>query len=85
VAIGGLKGCRLRNVTVPDDVSIAGYDDIELAKYVTPSLTTIQQPREKMGQLATQLILSLLQGESGHSYKLPPILVKRESTGRPSE
>ena len=80
VAVGGLQACRQNAVTVPGDISIAGFDDIVLAKYITPSLTTVRQPREEMGRLATELILSLLEGDPGQSYKLSPKLVKRDST-----
>ena len=80
VAVGGLQACRQHAVTVPGDISIAGFDDIVLAKYITPSLTTVRQPRDEMGRLATELILSLLEGDPGQSYKLSPKLVKRDST-----
>ena len=80
VAVGGLQACRQNAVTVPGDISIAGFDDIVLAKYITPSLTTVRQPRDEMGRLATELILSLLEGDPGQSYKLSPKLVKRDST-----
>lgn len=86
-AIGLLSECRRRAVRVPDDLSVVGFDDIETARLVTPTLTTVAQPRRALGQTATTSLLRLVDGpgdEEGvdkHIY-LSCKLVMRESTGR---
>ena len=51
-AVGALLACRELGITVPIQVSIVGFDDVELAQYVTPPLTTMHQPKLRLGQLA---------------------------------
>ena len=62
-AISLLKACYNYGLTLPQDLSIVGFDDIEMALYVTPALTTIHQPRLRLGQGAIQMVLDLLNGE----------------------
>ncbi len=80
VAVGALLACKDRGLDVPGDLSIVGFDDIELARYMTPPLTTIQQPRVRLGNLATQLLLDLLAGRAVQNHVLPPQLIERAST-----
>ena len=49
-----------KGLRVPDDVSVIGFDDIPQASLIRPALTTIRQPLEKMGRVATQMLLELL-------------------------
>jgi LacI family transcriptional regulator/LacI family repressor for deo operon, udp, cdd, tsx, nupC, and nupG len=84
VAIGLLMACRQQGLIVPDQLSIAGFDDIEPATYVIPSLTTIAQPRLALGQMAMNMTLDLLKGQPVQDQVLPCELVVRESTGRRS-
>jgi DNA-binding LacI/PurR family transcriptional regulator len=79
-AIGMLAGCHEHGVEVPRDLSIIGFDGINIAGCVTPPLTTIQQPRVELGRLATQVMLDLLQNRPGASHTLLPALVLRNST-----
>lgn len=60
MAIGLIRGLQEANVRVPEDVSVIGYDDIDLDDYVTPRLTTIHQPIYDMGVWAGQMIMSRL-------------------------
>ncbi|MCA9797587.1 MAG: LacI family DNA-binding transcriptional regulator, partial [Candidatus Eremiobacteraeota bacterium] len=80
VAIGAMKACTDLGVKVPEELSIIGFDDIEMASYVRPGLTTFSQPRYEMGRAATEMMMALLAG------KTPPAparflgkLVERES------
>lgn len=57
VAVGGLKACSAAGVRVPNDMSIVGCDDIELASLVTPELTTIAVPARELGARAARLLL----------------------------
>lgn len=81
MAIGGMKAFTEKGIKVPEDISIIGYDDILLSKYMTPALTTIHQPKYDMGSLAARLILRVLNGESvdNRQYTLDTSLVVRET------
>ncbi|MBL8700859.1 MAG: LacI family DNA-binding transcriptional regulator [Alphaproteobacteria bacterium] len=62
IAAGALLACQRRGVRVPERVAIAGFDDIEIARLVTPALTTIRVPRLQIGQTAAAMILARLAG-----------------------
>lgn len=80
MAIGGLQAFKEYGIKVPEDVSVVGFDDIELAQYVRPALTTVMQPKYERGALAAHLIFQMLEGENIESYyKLPTRLVSRDS------
>lgn len=79
-AIGLLMACHQQNIAVPQNLSIVGFDDIEPAIYVTPPLTTIRQPRLKLGQLAMRMVLDLLEEKIVQDQLLACELVVREST-----
>ena len=80
VAIGVLIACHKRGIAVPQELSVIGFDDIRLASYVTPSLTTIHQPKIALGHLATEVMLDLLQKRPVQNHVLQPTLVIRAST-----
>jgi len=80
VAIGVLMACQRQGIAVPQELSIVGFDDIRMASYVTPPLTTIHQPKVQLGRLAMQVLLDLLQNRPGHNHLLAPALVFRAST-----
>ncbi|GHO56475.1 LacI family DNA-binding transcriptional regulator [Ktedonobacter robiniae] len=80
IAIGMLTACHEKGIAVPQDLSIIGFDDIQIASCMTPPLTTIHQPRVELGRLATQVMLDLLSGHPGKNHSLPPSLVLRGST-----
>lgn len=68
---------------VPDEVSVVGMDDIALARYACPPLTTIRQPFSEMGRIAVQEVLSLIEDPTPHhqTVLLTPELITRSSTG----
>ncbi len=83
MAIGGLKAFEESGISVPDDVSVIGYDDIQLAEYVNPPLTTIKQPKSEAGSLAAHLLFQILGGESvKQSYMLTTEMMERASAGK---
>ncbi len=84
VAVGMLIACRERGIAVPEQLSVAGFDDIDIAHFVSPQLTTVHQPRQQLGQLAMQMVLNLLNGKSAHNKTLPCKLVVRQSTATPA-
>jgi LacI family transcriptional regulator len=81
VAIGALQACRESGRRVPEDMAIVGYDDVPMALWVTPPLTTLRAPCEEMGRLATlQLIKRMLGSVEGcESVVLTPELIVRAS------
>jgi LacI family transcriptional regulator len=81
MALGVMDAVRSRGLRIPDDVSIVGFDDIPQSAVVRPALTTVNQPLEKMGRVATQMLLDLLRQpdkEVGR-IELPTELVIRDS------
>jgi DNA-binding LacI/PurR family transcriptional regulator len=83
LAIGAMLACRSAEMPVPEAISVIGYDDIPAAQYVTPALTTIQQPRFRLGELAMQMLLDLLADRPITSAMVAPTCVIRQSTGKP--
>ncbi|EFL52557.1 transcriptional regulator, LacI family [Solidesulfovibrio fructosivorans JJ]] len=82
MAIGAMGALRAFGLTVPQDVSVVGFDDVTFASYVTPRLTTIRQPVYEMGRLAAKVALDALEGgDAGPRHLiLEHELVVREST-----
>ena len=81
MAIGGLRYAASKPVRVPEDLAIVGFDDIELAEFVTPGLTTIRQRRYEMGQTAVEMLIGmLLRNEQPAGRVLAPELIIRQST-----
>ena len=69
-------------IRVPEDVSITGFDDTDLAAGISPSLTTIRTPRSEMARLTAQNLLDSFRGQKPRSMELKVELVVRESSGR---
>jgi len=83
LAIGALRAIRDLGLNVPQDVSLVGYDNIPLARYLVPRLSTASKDGEKMGREAVRLLLARLQDPDRPRQKirLPARLILRESTG----
>jgi LacI family transcriptional regulator len=79
MAAGVLRALREAGLRVPEDISVIGYDDIPLAKFLYPLLTTIRQPLTDMGQAAADIALARLNGQETEVRKFEPQLVIRES------
>lgn len=79
-----LRLLRKANISVPRDISVVGFDDIETASIVHPSLTTVHQPIDKMVDLGAKMLLNYMNGESEKESQmvLKPWLIERESTGK---
>lgn len=85
-AVGALDAARVAGLRVPEDVSIVGYDDIPLARWVTPRLTTVHQPLKRMGEEAARLVIRLSDETPATTPRmdLATSLVVRESTAPPA-
>jgi LacI family transcriptional regulator len=86
MAIGALKALRAVGLKVPQDIALIGFDDIPIASLIEPSLTTVRQPIERMGSMAADLLLNLLQSSLEeevlpHRIILPTELIVRNSCG----
>jgi DNA-binding LacI/PurR family transcriptional regulator len=83
-AIGSIRALQEAGLRVPDDVSVVGFDDIQIAVHTMPSLTTVRQPLQKMGELAARTLLSRIEGRDGFVQEITvePDFVVRRSTGR---
>lgn len=84
-AVGALRAARAAGLDVPGDVSIVGFDDIELASWTDPPLTTVRQPTDAMGRWAVERLARALRGGNGADghVTLEPELVIRGSSGPP--
>ncbi|MGW1054690.1 LacI family DNA-binding transcriptional regulator [Streptomyces sp. NPDC002521] len=84
-ALGVLEAARLRDLRVPHDLSVVGYDDVPLAQWSSPALTTVHQPLREMAEGATQMLLRLRSQEPvATRLELATSLVVRQSTAAPS-
>ncbi len=82
-AIGAIRALHDGGLSVPNDVSVIGFDDLTVASYFVPSLTTIRQPLTQMGATAATMLLKKIRGEHTESVvKIEPELMVRESTGK---
>ena len=80
VAIGAMRALQEAGRKIPDDISIVGFDDMPLAGYVSPALTTVQQDAEIGAEGLVRGIVGLIEGEPVESTLMAPKLVVRDST-----
>ena len=82
IALGTYAACRELGLRIPEDISIAGYDDHAVAQLVDPPLTSIRWATERIARLAVKLALGAVEdAEIERSTIVPPVLVERRSTG----
>ncbi len=86
LAFGVYRALRRAGLRIPDDVALVGYDDVDFAADWAVPLTSVRQPIDQLGSVATQLLFEHMTGQSEHMHRqivLQPELVVRESSGRP--
>lgn len=85
MAMGFIRAVKDAGLRVPDDVSVAGFDDIEFARYFDPALTTMHQPRAELGRIAAENMVARMAGRGGAPMRtrLKCTLVVRDSTAAP--
>ncbi|WP_053716851.1 LacI family DNA-binding transcriptional regulator [Saccharothrix sp. NRRL B-16348] len=83
LAVGALQAAHDRGLRVPADLSVAGFDDIDLSRATRPALTTVRQPLQEMGRIAVTQLMRILDGHRPEALhlELSTTLVVRESTG----
>lgn len=81
-AIGAIRAIQEKGLRVPQDISVMGFDDIPGAAFYSPSLTTVRQPLNRMGEVAAQSLLERIEGKRDYPAEIAiePELVIREST-----
>ncbi|MEQ4454166.1 ribose operon transcriptional repressor RbsR [Kosakonia sp. YIM B13605] len=81
MAVGAYQALYQAGLKIPEDMAIVGYDDIELARYMTPPLTTIHQPKDELGELAIDVLIHRIAepGLQQQRLQLTPILMERGS------
>lgn len=87
MAIGAMSALHDKGLEIPADVSVTGFDDVKLAQFVVPALTTVHVDFRSSGQIAIERLLELIESSSVHhrSQPVPQTLTVRDSTGRAPE
>jgi LacI family transcriptional regulator len=80
-AVGALRELRDRGLRVPDDVSITGFDNVKLAQFCDPPLTTVHIPRDEIGRTICECLMNDEKELRAHEFVIDPELVLRDSTG----
>jgi LacI family transcriptional regulator len=85
IAIGAIEAATEMGLSVPADLSVVGFDDLDLSRVVTPRLTTVRQPLEEMARMGVELLIRLIEGREIHTLhiELATELVLRGSTAPP--
>jgi DNA-binding LacI/PurR family transcriptional regulator len=83
-AIGAIRAFHEAGLRVPEDISVVGFDDIQGAEFLHPSLTTVRQPLRLMGEIAAKTLIERIEGRKNHLHEVAvkPELIVRESTGK---
>ncbi|MGQ8363907.1 LacI family DNA-binding transcriptional regulator [Glaciecola sp. 1036] len=81
IAMGSIRALRTKGLKVPEDVSVAGYDNIQISEFASPPLTTVHQNTLLAGELLVQNLLKMINKESVDDILMAPELIVRESCG----
>lgn len=82
MAIGALSVAAKHGLNVPEDLSIMGYDDLQLAQMVNPSLTTVRQPLHDIGKIASEKLIAMIESEDDISSMIVPHSIVERQTVR---
>lgn len=81
IAIGVLRALRDSNITIPEEIAVVGFDNVPVASFATPALTTVKQDTILAGEILVDSLLKLIAGEKVEHYLMPVDLVVRQSCG----
>src|SRR4029077_13734609 len=83
MAVGALREIRERELRVPQDVSVTGFDNVKLSEFCYPALTTVHIPRDRIGHLICESLLAKSENTAAgdHEMVIDPEFVLRDSTG----
>ena len=79
IAIGVIKALKERNIAIPQDISVVGYDDISIARFTTPPLTTVQQDTNLAGELLVETLVDRIKGNQVENKVMAPTVIVRNS------
>ena len=82
VAIGAANTLLNQGVQIPRDLSVAGFGNVLVSEFFRVPLTTVRQPKFRLGEVALNQLLHLIRGEPAGTLRLPAEIVVRNSTGR---
>lgn len=84
LAAAAIRGCRLAGLSVPSDIVVTGFDNVDISQATSPSITTINQPKYQLGYMACELLIEKLNSPNGEPRQvlLNTELIIRESTQR---
>lgn len=82
IAIGAIRALKERNIQIPEQVSVVGFDDIAIASFTSPALTTVKQDTKLAGELLVDTLLKEIQGETVSTILIPPELIIRKSVDK---
>jgi len=81
-ALPVISAINKTGLKIPDDISVAGFDNLAVSKYISPSLTTVDMPKYKLGKKAMELLIKKIDGEKIDNILLPTELIIRDSTAK---
>lgn len=81
IAIGVIKALRERNKIIPAEIAVVGYDNIPLAEFIRPTLTTVQQDTQMAGEVLVETLIARINNQTVETTMLPAKLIVRESCG----
>jgi DNA-binding LacI/PurR family transcriptional regulator len=81
MAVGAMREIRERGLRIPQDISVTGFDNIKLAQFCYPALTTVHIPRDQIGQNICEVLMPHGETRLEHEILIDPELVLRDSTG----
>jgi len=81
IAIGAMRALQEHNLRIPDDVAVVGFDDIAVASFTIPALTTAKQNTKLAGELLVENLIHLINGEAAGTTLMPTSLIVRKSCG----
>lgn len=81
IAIGAMRALTESGLRVPEDVSVVGFDDIPMARFANPALTTVYQNTTRAGELLVEALLKQIRDEPIESQMIPASLIVRKSSG----
>ncbi|WP_166360215.1 LacI family DNA-binding transcriptional regulator [Pseudomonas akapageensis] len=88
IGMGVLRAAAERNIRVPGELSVIGFDDIQMSKYVYPALTTVGQSIRELGEMAAEMLLRRItqpEGDTEHKIIAPSIVVRESTAPRPDQ
>ena len=81
IAIGAMRALQEHGIKIPEQVAVVGFDDIAVASFTIPALTTARQDTKLAGELLVDNLIALINGETPETTLMPTTLIVRKSCG----